>query len=74
MLCIHALIISAGKAYHEQHSVVEIAISICELDSPIVKCAPRRGKCVACCPEYRNDAFSKDVSAVSGGDHDDALR
>ena len=55
----YALIISAEKAHHEQLSVAEITMSVFVPTSMMIKCDPRRGKCVACCLMYRGDVISK---------------
>ncbi|KAG0027757.1 hypothetical protein BGZ82_008784 [Podila clonocystis] len=63
-LVTYAPIISADKAYHEQHTVQEITTACFETSNQMVKCDPRVGKYMACCLLYRGDVIPKDVSAA----------
>ncbi|KAI8373388.1 Tubulin/FtsZ [Choanephora cucurbitarum] len=63
-LVTYAPIISAAKAYHEQHSVPEITSSCFEANNQMVKCDPRSGKYMACCLLYRGDVVPKDTNAA----------
>ena len=63
MLSGYALIISAEKAYHEQSSVSEIAMSVFEPSPTFVKYGPRHGKYMAYLMMYRGDVAPKNVSA-----------
>eukprot|EP01122_Echinamoeba_exundans_P003309 TRINITY_DN13429_c2_g1_i1.p3 TRINITY_DN13429_c2_g1~~TRINITY_DN13429_c2_g1_i1.p3 ORF type:complete len:449 (+),score=137.63 TRINITY_DN13429_c2_g1_i1:80-1426(+) len=58
----YAPIISADKAFHEQHSVAEITNAAFEAQNTLCKTDPRRGKYMACCLMYRGDVLPKDVS------------
>merc|ERR1712066_1053698 len=64
MLSSYAPIISAEKAYHEQLSMAEIAMSVFDPASMFVKGDPRHGKYMACCMMYRGDVVPKDVNAA----------
>ncbi|VAH88268.1 unnamed protein product [Triticum turgidum subsp. durum] len=64
MLSSYAPIISAEKAFHEQHSVPEITNSVFEPSSVMAKCDPRHGKYMACCLMYRGDVVPKDVNSA----------
>ncbi|OBZ82848.1 Tubulin alpha-1C chain [Choanephora cucurbitarum] len=63
-LVTYAPIISAAKAYHEQHSVPEITSSCFEANNQMVKCDPHSGKYMACCLLYRGDVVPKDTNAA----------
>lgn len=60
----YAPVISAEKAYHEQHSVSEITAACFDPNLQMVKCDPRQGKYMACCLLYRGDVVPKDVNAA----------
>lgn len=64
MLSSYAPIVSAEKAYHEQHSVNEITTAAFEPGSMMAKCDPRNGHFMACCLLYRGDVVPKDVNAA----------
>ncbi|XP_012506124.1 PREDICTED: tubulin alpha-1B chain-like [Propithecus coquereli] len=71
-LATYAPVISAEKAYHEQHgsrdlyqsSVAEITNACFEPANQMVKCDPRHSKYMACCLLYRGDVVPKDVNAA----------
>ncbi|XP_054043810.1 tubulin alpha chain-like [Rissa tridactyla] len=63
-LAAYAPVISAKKAYHEQLLVAEITNACLEPANQVVKCDPRHGKYMACCPLYRGDVVPKDVKAA----------
>ena len=44
--------------------MIQITRSVLELDSMMVKCDPRSGKCMDCCLMHRGDVVLKDVNAV----------
>jgi tubulin alpha len=59
-----APIISADKAFHEQHSVAEITNAVFEAQNTLCKTDPRNGKYMACCLMYRGDIVPKDVTTA----------
>ena len=60
----YAPIISAEKAYHEQHTVAEITNACFEPGNQMVKCNPRHGKYMACCLLFRGDVVPNDVNSA----------
>jgi len=63
-LVTYAPVISAEKAHHEQHNVLEITNACFEPQNQLVVCDPRNGKYMACCLLYRGDVVPKDVNAT----------
>lgn len=63
-LITYSPIISAEKAYHEQHTVNEITKALFVPSNQMVKCDPRQGKYMACCVLYRGDVVPKDVNTA----------
>jgi tubulin alpha len=60
----YAPIISAEKAFHEQHSVAEITNAVFEAQNTLCKCDPHAGKYMACCLMYRGDVLPKDMTSA----------
>jgi len=63
-LASYAPVISAEKAFHEQHTVAELTTACFDPLNQLVKCDPRHGKYMACCMLYRGDVVPKDVNAA----------
>ncbi|KAF9199157.1 hypothetical protein BGZ49_010765 [Haplosporangium sp. Z 27] len=57
-------IISVKKAFHEQHSVMDITTACFDIQNQMVKCDPRNGKYMSACLLYRGDVIPKDVSSA----------
>jgi len=60
-LVAYAPVVSAAKASHEAHSVMEITSACFEKYNQMVKCDPQAGKYMATCLLYRGDVVPNDV-------------
>ena len=56
-------IISADKAFHEQHSVSDMTNSCFEPKNQMMCCDPRLGKYMSVCLLYRGDIVPKDINS-----------
>jgi len=60
----YAPILSADKASHAQHNVLELTTSCFDSSNQFVVCDPRNGKYMSCVMLYRGDVVPKDVNST----------